>query len=109
MELGELADQAESVSAAYAARNGFARDGDWFMVKLQEEIGEVAQAYLRRAGRGRSQGASAAELDAAFGDEVADALCHLLLLARHEGVDVAGHVTAKWLSRLPGAPEVTDA
>ncbi|MFB2605883.1 pyrophosphatase, partial [Rhizobium phaseoli] len=39
--LRRLADQFETSSAAYAAANGIERDADWFLLKLQEEMGEL--------------------------------------------------------------------
>ncbi|MEU4603142.1 hypothetical protein AB0F43_09205 [Kribbella sp. NPDC023972] len=56
MELGELAERLEKISARYEERVGFARNADWFLLKLQEEVGELTQAYLQHTGRGRSKG-----------------------------------------------------
>lgn len=55
----------------------------------------------RRPGRAPS-GIFAAQRDAAYRAELADVLCHVLLLARRHGVDLAAEVDRKWLSRLPG-------
>lgn len=44
--------QFEAASQKYADENGIARDPDWFMLKLQEEVGEVTQAWNRLTGRG---------------------------------------------------------
>jgi len=41
--LSELIQQFETASATYAADNGLERDDDWFVLKLQEEMGELAQ------------------------------------------------------------------
>ena len=46
MNLTELSDAVEAASAAYAARWGIRRDDTWFLFKLQEEVGELTQAYL---------------------------------------------------------------
>lgn len=97
MELGTLAQRIDAISARYAEIYGFERDGDWLMLKLQEEVGELAQAWLAKTGRQRDKGASAAEIDDRFALELADALGMLLALAQVTGVDVEQAVDAKWL------------
>jgi NTP pyrophosphatase (non-canonical NTP hydrolase) len=101
VELRKLTEDAETVSARYAERHGFTRDDAWFMLKLNEEVGELTQAFLRRAGQARVNGRSPEQIDADFEAELADVLCHTLLLARRHGVDLAAAVERKWLVRLP--------
>ena len=101
MDLKQLSDEVETVSRAYAERNGFHRDPTWLLLKLQEEVGELTQAFLRRTGQGRAKGLTVEEMQASFRAELADVLGHVLLLARHEGVDLQAEVEAKWLSRNP--------
>ena len=93
--LDELSDKVARVSDIYAQRYGIRRDDDWFLIKLQEELGELAPAHLRLSGRGR--GASA---ETARADEAADVLCMLLLYCRRHGVDLDKAVARKWLSYL---------
>ena len=101
MDLKQLTDEVETVSRMYAVRNGFDRDATWFLLKLQEEVGELTQAFLRKTGQGRAQGLSPEELHQSFGAELADVLGHVLLLARHEAIDLQAEVEAKWLARNP--------
>jgi NTP pyrophosphatase (non-canonical NTP hydrolase) len=96
-ELTELTGELEAISAAYAERFGIVRDGDWHLLKLHEEIGELTQAHLMREGQARPKGLTAEELDDAFAREVADVLCHVLLLAHHHGVDLGSAICDKWL------------
>jgi NTP pyrophosphatase (non-canonical NTP hydrolase) len=98
VDLTELTEQIESVSRDYARRFGIDRDDDWFLLKLHEELGELTQAHLMRQGRARPKGLSVEELDASFAHEVADVLCHVLLLARHHSIDLPAAVEQKWLS-----------
>ncbi|MGY5801248.1 pyrophosphatase, partial [Rhizobium sp. LEGMi12c] len=51
--LPDLMKQFEAASATYAADNGLERDDDWFVLKLQEELGELIQIWNRVTGRGR--------------------------------------------------------
>ena len=94
----------EVVSRRYAERHGIERDGAWFLLKLHEEVGELTQAYLMRAGQARDKGLSREELESGFRAELADVLCHVLLLAGHHGVDLPVEVERKWLWRAAQAP-----
>ncbi len=119
MDLAALADRLEAISVGYASREGIDRDDDWFLLKLQEELGELTQVQLGRTGRSKPRGFTPAQLNgklavgprarrgpaAARSDvvgrawgECADVLGHILLFARRNGVDLAAALDAKWLS-----------
>ena len=100
MDLRQLSDDVELISQRYAQAYGFRRDDTWFLLKLQEEVGELTQAFLMRSGQARAKGLTPEELDANFRAEIADVLCQLLLLARHHDVDVPAELERKWLYRL---------
>ena len=51
--LNDLAEKFERSSRTYADANHIERDADWFLLKLQEEMGELTQAWNRVSGRGR--------------------------------------------------------
>lgn len=99
MELSELTDEVEAVSRRYAAKHGIERDAAWFLLKLQEEVGELTQVFLMRTGQARDKGHTAAELDRAFRAELADVLAQVLVMARHHDVDLEAEVDRKWLAR----------
>jgi NTP pyrophosphatase (non-canonical NTP hydrolase) len=99
MDIAELTAAVEQVSQGYAQRFGITRDDDWQILKLHEELGELTQAHLRRQGRARTEGRTAEELDEAFGQELADVLGHVLLLAHHHRIDVVAEIRKKWLVR----------
>jgi NTP pyrophosphatase (non-canonical NTP hydrolase) len=109
MDIVELTAAVEEISRGYAARFGFERTGDWHLLKLQEEVGELTQAHLMREGQARAKGRSPSELDADFCAEVADVLCQTLILANHHGVDVVAAVRSKWLvwSQTPQEPQTS--
>jgi NTP pyrophosphatase (non-canonical NTP hydrolase) len=77
---------------------GITQDDAWFMLKLQEEVGELTQAFLMRSGQARTKDRTPEELDANFADELADVLCMTLVMARHHGVDIEAAVERKWLA-----------
>ncbi len=97
MELAELARRIDAISARYAQIYGFERDGDWLMLKVQEEVGELAQAWLAKTGRQRDKGLTPAEIDERFALELADSIGMLLAFAQVTGVDVERAMDAKWL------------
>jgi NTP pyrophosphatase (non-canonical NTP hydrolase) len=97
-QLGALAARIAQVSDIYAAKYDIDRSGDWHLLKLQEEMGELTQAYLTVSGRTRRPASDAARED--MSREMADVLGMLLLLARDEGIDLDAAVQDKWLSWL---------
>ncbi len=74
--LASLSDQVRAVSDIYAASFGIDRDGDWALLKLQEELGELVQAHLKLTGRADA----AARAPEARADEAADVLVHAAAL-----------------------------
>jgi NTP pyrophosphatase (non-canonical NTP hydrolase) len=96
--LSELGARIAQVSDIYAAHYGIDRSGDWYLLKLQEELGELTQAYLTTTGRSRKPADAGAREH--LGREMADVLGMLLLLARDEGIDLDAAVQDKWLSWL---------
>lgn len=101
VDLARLTDDVEEVSQGYARRHGITRDAAWFLLKLQEEVGELTQAFLMRTGQARNKGYSAQEIDERFRGELADVVCHALLLACQHGVDVEDAIERKWLVWKP--------
>ena len=99
MNVARLTNEVEAVSQIYASRYGIERDATWFMLKLQEEVGELTQAFLMLTGRARDKGATPEQLQQDLRSELADVLCHLLLLARCHDVDLQAAVEEKWLGR----------
>ncbi len=98
LNINALADRLEAISACYAATHRIDRRGDWFLLKVQEEMGEMTQAYLTKTGRSRR---AVSDGDAQLAAETADVLCQLLLFARDAGVDLDAAVRAKWLKWEP--------
>lgn len=98
--LAELMPLLCKVSDTYAERNDIARDDDWYLLKLQEELGELSAEYLKLTGRGRLKGADTAAIRSALEDEAADVLAMLLLFVRHNQIDIDTALERKWLCHL---------
>jgi NTP pyrophosphatase (non-canonical NTP hydrolase) len=101
MDLRRLTDEVEAVSSTYARRHGITRDDRWFLLKLQEEVGELTQIFLMRSGQARDKGYSPDELESSFRSELADVLAQVLLMARHHGVDLEDEIERKWMPWHP--------
>jgi len=93
----KLVDKIEAVSQKYSKQYKIKRSPLWFLLKLQEEVGELTQSYLMMTGRGRAKNKSKNALRANFEQEIADVFCHILLLARSNDVDLERAVDDKWL------------
>lgn len=83
------------ISDIYAHEHGIDRSGDWAILKLQEELGELTAEHLRMSGRARG----AADADK-LGDEAADVLGMLLIYCDRAGIDLEAAVERKWLKWL---------
>ena len=104
--LSELLPLVAEVSDTYASRNDIRRDDDWYILKLQEELGELTAEYLKTTARGRLKGADSAAVRQALEDETADVLAMLLLFVRHNGIDVEAALERKWFQYLGRSPNV---
>ena len=98
--LAALTPLVAEVSDTYASRNAVARDDDWYLLKLQEELGELAAEYLKMTGRGRLKGGDTATIRVALEDEAADVLAMLLLFARNNDIDLEAALERKWFQYL---------
>jgi NTP pyrophosphatase (non-canonical NTP hydrolase) len=98
--LADLSVLVQRVSDIYAGRNGVRRDDDWFILKLQEELGELTAEHLRLTGRGRHKDMDASAIVVARENEAADLLATLLLYARHNGIDLDAALERKWFVHL---------
>ena len=93
-ELEGLIDRLKAISDRYGRVYDVDRAGDWHLLKIQEEMGELTQSYLAMTNRSRRDPGPARH-DVAM--EMADVLCMLLLMARAEGIDLNTAITEKWL------------
>lgn len=95
MDLSALSAQVLRISDIYAAEHGIDRSGDWALLKLQEELGELTAEHLRISGRARGLADVQAQ-----GDEAADVLGMLLIYCDGAGIDLEAAMRRKWLKWL---------
>ena len=103
MNLKALQNSVLQISDIYAREHGIDRNkaasGDWALLKVQEELGELVAEHLRTTARARGA-ADAAKL----GDEAADVLGMLLIYCRAADIDIEAAMQRKWLHWLEKTP-----
>lgn len=97
MNVHKVTRQVKKVSDAYAKKFGIRRDSNWYILKLQEEMGELIQSYLMMTGKARQKDKTKDQITAEFRKEMADVFCHVLLMARHHKINLEKEVLEKWL------------
>lgn len=91
MDVQELSDEVEEVSAFYAERHGIDRTPE-----LLEPMSRRPQAFVAVSGQARRKGRTDAELEQGFRDEIADVFAQVLLVARHFEVPIDDAIREKW-------------
>lgn len=95
MTLSDLSASVRRISDIYAREHDIERDRDWALLKLQEELGELAAEHLRLSSRARGPGDAAA-----LADEATDLLGMLLIYCDRAGIDIEDAMRRKWLKWL---------
>ncbi len=101
MNLHELTEQLQKVSEIYAKKFDIKTNADWYVLKLQEELGELVASHLKLSQRARTGEKTPSELKKNFEEEIADVLAICLLLSKHQDIDVEQAIRNKWLQYLP--------
>jgi NTP pyrophosphatase (non-canonical NTP hydrolase) len=96
IDLHSLQDKIVAASDRYAKLYGVDRSGDWVMLKLAEEAGELMQTYIRATGRSRHGAMSPQDAKDALSNEVADLIGMCLVLAHQQSLDLAPALERKW-------------
>ncbi|GFZ86453.1 MazG nucleotide pyrophosphohydrolase domain-containing protein [Nesterenkonia alkaliphila] len=96
MHLNDIALRIENLSVQYAEVYGISRSADWALLKLTEEIGELAQAHLTLTGQNRDRGLSTEEQQQVVTNELGDVLGMCLVYAKQLGIDPELAIAEKW-------------
>ncbi|WP_245745922.1 pyrophosphatase [Nocardia altamirensis] len=99
----ELGQRLDAISEVYAERYGIDRTPAWHAMKICEESGELMQWFLASIGQGRARGKTPEQLQNSVDDEIADVICHAVLMAHHRGTDLGAVITRKWLRAVESA------
>ena len=99
MDIKEIADKVGQVSDTYAKNCDIQRDDDWYLLKLQEELGELTQQHLKVSKRARMSESVEGHKEL-LSEEVADVFAHVLLYAQKNNIDLEAALEKKWFSWL---------
>jgi len=104
MELNEAAEYCERGWNAYAMAHGIKRDDVFYLLKLQEELGELTRRFLEL--RKQESVGDAGKLREKFAGDCASIVGNALILARHFAVDLETYIRTKFALRdwKPGDP-----
>ncbi len=100
MDFQELQARVLKHAQAYSAKYGVVIDEDFALLKLCEEVGELAQAVLIARGRARPEKqkpADEAKADVAY--ELADIVGMAIVAADLLGIDLEKAMAMKWLQK----------
>lgn len=97
MNVNKVTRLVKKVSDTYSKRYGIRRDANWYILKLQEEMGELIQSYLMMTGKARQKDKSKEQITQEFHKEMADVFCHVLLLAKYHKINLEKEIEEKWL------------
>ena len=103
MKIQELTQNLSAISDLYSKRFSIERTPEWYLIKIQEELGELSSAYLKLTGRARTEGNTVNDLRKNFEDEIADVLAMTMLFAKSQGVDIEKALQQKWYKHLAEA------
>lgn len=101
MDLQVLTKNIETVAGQYSEKFNITYTNDWFLLKLQEEFGEMTQAYLMLTQRTRRKIPSTQEGKQVLAEEIADTLAYILLFAKNMHIDPEEAIIKKWFAFLP--------
>lgn len=100
LSLKEIQEKIVRISGIYTKNFNITPTDDWYLLKIQEEIGELTSAHLKRKGQARAKEASDETLEKNKRDELADVLAHTLLYAHSQNIDLIQALEDKWLHYL---------
>ncbi len=96
MTIQELTEKSDLVAQEYSTKFGIEYTDDWFLLKLQEELGELTRAHLMLSDRTRRKVSSEQEGKYALAEEIADVFAYTLLFAKRMNIDIEDAITKKW-------------
>jgi len=96
MTLEEAASHCESAWSSYAAKHGISREPDaFYLLKMQEELGELTRHFLEMNGN-EYKSVADDKLKRKFADDCASLVGNALVLARHFNVDLPSTIVEKF-------------
>lgn len=86
MDLKQMALHCEKAWSEYAEKFQIHRDDVFYLLKMQEELGELTRGFLEIRGSEKKRTAALDELKKRFAFDVASVVGNALILALHFGI-----------------------
>ena len=100
MEIKELQNKSSKVFLSNLKRDNIEVSDDYLVLKLTEELGEFAQAYLVHKKRCRPEKyVSSRESKKELSKELADVLGLVLVIAKKININIEEALVKKWITR----------
>lgn len=96
MNLKEAALHCSKAWNQYADKFKIERDDEFYLFKMQEELGELTRAFLELRGSEKKSKATGDELKKAFASDVASLVGNALILALHFDIDLEQNIKDKF-------------
>lgn len=96
MDLKQASVLCEKAWSQYAAKFQINRDDVFYLLKMQEELGELTRIFLELRGSEKKRSASSEELKKKFAADIAVLVGNALILAHHFDVDLEANIKAKF-------------
>lgn len=99
-KLNLLAQKFNTAIDKYCETYDISKNDDWVIMKLQEEVGELFQAWLMNTGRARDKGHTKHELTEMMAHEITDVLGMILIFAATQNIDLNKYIEKKWMFKV---------
>jgi hypothetical protein len=96
MNLKEASLLCEKAWSQYAEKFQIKRDDVFYLLKMQEELGELTRIYLELRGSEKKRNPNIDELKKKFAADIAVLVGNALILAHHFDVDLEANIKAKF-------------
>src|SRR4051794_2693984 len=92
MNLKETALHCEKAWSQYAEKFQINRDDEFYLLKIQEELGELTRAFLEIRGSEKKRKSTIDELKRKFAGDIASLVGNSLILAHHFNIDLEANI-----------------
>jgi NTP pyrophosphatase (non-canonical NTP hydrolase) len=96
MDLKEIALHCEKAWSQYAEKFQIHRDDEFYLFKMQEELGELTRAFLELRGSEKKRKTTMDELKQKLASDIASLVGNALILAHHFDVDLESNIKFKF-------------
>lgn len=96
MNLKEVALHCKKAWSQYAKKFQIHRDDEFYLFKMQEELGELTRSFLELRGSEKKSKITEDDLKKKFASDVASLVGNALILALHFDVDLEANIKDKF-------------